>query len=436
MIPSVKIKAKKSTRQSGSLRFLAAGVCTVAMICVATEPISSSLLSSAGAMTIKAAPAVTHVASSRSSSNCPTITNTGTPTTTSYLTVGAPTVSESGYVPTTTTEATNTGVPTSYTTSTAGTGYVPTTSATSTYTGVPTIYTTSTAGTGYVPTTTATSTYTGVPTIYTTSTAGTGFVPTTSATSTYTGVPTIYTTSTAGTGYVPTTTSTQYYTGQPTVYTTGTNYTTSATTTPGTPTTTTYHRDCTPVTLSLPTHHGWAPVGSSNYKIAFSTNDAAGIHFTSLDRAVCSVNAKTGVIKAHQAAFCEILVAVTHTNGYTGVVTSRFQLNVANKGQALITSTVSFANNSTVLTAADRAKLNSAVALIKTDQLLNVVVNGNASPTGSSAQNLKLSQKRAQVTVSYLETKIAALGIENVNFHIKWFGDKATKTRSATVFGF
>ena len=59
LIPSVKIKAKKSTRQSGSLRFLAAGVCTVAMICVATEPISSSLLSSAGAMTIKAAPAVT-----------------------------------------------------------------------------------------------------------------------------------------------------------------------------------------------------------------------------------------------------------------------------------------------------------------------------------------------------------------------------------------
>ena len=189
------------------------------------------------------------------------------------------------------------------------------------------------------------------------------------------------------------------------------------------------------MTLSLPTHHGWAPVGSSNYKIAYSTNDAAGINFTSLDPAVCTVNAKTGVVKALQAAFCEIQVTVTHTYGFSGVVTSRFQLNVARKGQALITDTVSFANNSTVLTAADKAKLNADAGLIKADQLLNVVVNGNASPTGSSAQNLKLSQKRAEVTVSYLETKIAALGLENVSFSTKWFGDKGLKTRTATVFG-
>ena len=118
----MKKNAKKSVRQSGSLRLLAAGVCTVAMIGVAMEPISASLLSSAGATTIKVAPATTHIVSSRTSFDCPATTNTGTPTTTSYLTIGVPTVSESGYVPTTTGAATYTGVPTTYTTSTAGTG--------------------------------------------------------------------------------------------------------------------------------------------------------------------------------------------------------------------------------------------------------------------------------------------------------------------------
>ena len=346
-----------------------------------------------------------------------------------------------GYQPRTTTlESAMT--PTIYTTSTNGTGYAPTVYTTS-YTTVagratrhlhivfalPTIYTTSTSKSGYAPAVYSTSPM--VPTSYSTTRTGVNFVPTT--TGTIDGLPTIYTTSTYGTGYVPTTTGTEYFTGQPTIYTTGTNYSTAATTTPGTPTT--YNLNCTPVTLSLPTHHGWAPVGSSNYTIAYSTNDAAGIHFTSLDPTVCTVNAKTGVVKALQSAFCEIQVTVTHTYGFSGVATSRFQLNIARKTQALFTDTVTFANGSTVLTAADKAKLNADALMIKADQLVNVVVNGNASPVGSSAQNLVLSQKRAQVTVAYLETKIAALGVEGVNFSTKWFGDKATKTRSATVFG-
>jgi outer membrane protein OmpA-like peptidoglycan-associated protein len=257
-------------------------------------------------------------------------------------------------------------------------------------------------------------TYYGTPTTYGTDTYNSTY----SLYDTY-GPSTYYTTSTYNGG--PTTTSYAYIGGSP-----GGRALVGA----GTPTTTQSH--CTPVvTLTVPPTGSGTSGGTST--VNPTTNDPAGLSYSSQTPTVCTVDPTTGVVTFLTAGTCVIKVTVTATAGFTGTATATQTIKVG-QGRLRVLGFCHFAINSYVLTPQCKATLASIAKAIQTKGLTSVTIQGYASISGNPSINNPLSENRALAVQSYLNSLLQGLGINNVSISAHGYGATGPKQTEAYIY--